>query len=915
MSNQIFRFSSRREALDQVFLSKRLQGARVYKRIAGYFRSSIFDLIGEDVESIEEVKIVCNSDFDCDDLKMLSQATIDSWFREKWNEEANRHHPLIERQRYRRLHTILSKGNIEIRVVPAKKLFLHGKAGVIESKKGVKTSFVGSVNETSRAFSGNYELVWEDTSAEAVLWVEQEFDSLWKLSVPLPAVILDEIERLANREEIPIDRCSPKDLPGAALAESPLYRGGEMLQSWQKAFVLQFMQHRKQYGYSRLLLADEVGLGKTLSLATCALLSALQNEGPILILVPKTLAEQWQTELWERLEIPTAVWTNQKGRKGWLDNQGYFSQSQQGFRGVTACPCQIAIVSTGLITHLTDERQELLRKSFGMIILDEAHKARRKWTKGENQEAHNNLLDFMRQAAAKTRHVLLGTATPIQTDPQDLWDLIGILDQEVPCVLGKYSNWSDCSKAFPLITGKKRCESPDEAWEWLRNPLPPKSEDDLFRWIRQDLDIPEDFHLTDRSLNSLGRDLQDELSDKIEHHEKEPSFLEKHNPIVRHTVFRLRAELEKKRLLTSIKVNIHPHSSCLYGNSIYPPGSVALTTTISFDRAYRAAEKYTECLKKRFKAAGFVKTFLLRRICSSYEAGITTTKRLLRQETTLPEGSEIDELNEEIDTSPLIPRTPEEHAALEKIVDCLEQEKGQDPKFNAIRYFLTSHQTEKKTWLEHGCIIFSQYYDTAEWIAGQLTKHLENETIALYAGRDKSRILQKKAKQPIQRDEIKKQVRQGKIRLIIATNAACEGLNLQSLGTLINMDLPWNPAVLEQRLGRIKRIGQKRPLVDMLNLVYQNTVDQKVYEVLSERMQDGYDLFGKLPETISDDWVEKTKEELEENIDKSAEEKIAGKNAFTERYQAHLDTSEHCWEKCAKVLSRRDITEKLSKPW
>ena len=129
------------------------------------------------------------------------------------------------------------------------------------------------------------------------------------------------------------------------------------------------------------------------------------------------------------------------------------------------------------------------------------------------------------------------------------------------------------------------------------------------------------------------------------------------------------------------------------------------------------------------------------------------------------------------------------------------------------------------------------------------------------------------------------------------------------------MDLPWNPAVLEQRLGRIKRIGQRRPLVDMLNLVYQNTVDEKVYEVLSARMQNCYDLFGKLPETISDEWIELKKEELAAKIEESAEENLAAKNAFKARYQAHLDTSEHRWEKCARVLSRRDIIEKLSEPW
>ena len=73
------------------------------------------------------------------------------------------------------------------------------------------------------------------------------------------------------------------------------------------------------------------------------------------------------------------------------------------------------------------------------------------------------------------------------------------------------------------------------------------------------------------------------------------------------------------------------------------------------------------------------------------------------------------------------------------------------------------------------------------------------------------------------------------IRLLVATDAACEGLNLQTLGTLINVDLPWNPSRLEQRIGRIKRFGQTRDRVDMLNLVYTNTNDEKVYRALSQR--------------------------------------------------------------------------------
>ncbi len=73
-----------------------------------------------------------------------------------------------------------------------------------------------------------------------------------------------------------------------------------------------------------------------------------------------------------------------------------------------------------------------------------------------------------------------------------------------------------------------------------------------------------------------------------------------------------------------------------------------------------------------------------------------------------------------------------------------------------------------------------------------------------------------------------------------------DGPVLKALGSLINIDLPWNPSRLEQRLGRIKRIGQARKYVDMLNLVYHETQDERVYTVLSER----------LPDTIEDDWIE-----------------------------------------------------------
>ena len=75
----------------------------------------------------------------------------------------------------------------------------------------------------------------------------------------------------------------------------------------------------------------------------------------------------------------------------------------------------------------------------------------------------------------------------------------------------------------------------------------------------------------------------------------------------------------------------------------------------------------------------------------------------------------------------------------------------------------------------------------------------------------------------------------GKIRALVCTDAASEGLNLQAAGALINFDLPWNPSKVEQRIGRIDRIGQVLPVLPIVNLYLNGSVDQRVYRALAER--------------------------------------------------------------------------------
>ena len=899
---EIHRFSSRRQRLDHAFLANRLKGAKSYKRIAGYFRSSIFELVGEELADIPHIQIVCNSELDAADVA-VSKHVRETALKERWNEAPAEVEALLHRDRYRRLHALLTSGRVEIRVVPKDHVFVHGKAGVIEAADGSKTCFLGSINETKRAFAHNYEILWEDTSPEGVKWVEEEFEALWQDAFPLPDAIVEEIKRVAERVEIRFEEVTPDALPAAALAESPIYRGGEQLQSWQRAFVTMFLKHRETYGKVRLLLADEVGVGKTLSLAASAMMAALLDDGPVLILCPSTLTLQWQVELKDKLGIPSAVWLSDK--KVWVDEHGHTIKTR-GPEDIKRCPFRIAIVSTGLIFHDSDEGRFLLERKFGTVVLDEAHRARRRGALGAKQGEPNHLLAFMLRIGPRTKNLLLGTATPIQTEVSELWDLMRILNAGADFILGRetLSNWVNWHKALPVVKGTEMPADERDAWEWLRNPLPPRDEELTFANLRQQLGLPDHVFFTDKGFGSLGY-----FEKQIVLQTLEPGYYREHNPIVRHTVLRRRQTLEEAGLLDRVAVAIHPDPH--QPTDVYPGvgfAGLGLLTNHPFDLAYQAAESFTAALQQRTRAAGFMKTLLLQRICSSFASGKATAEKL-RQGDVLDDEDETPVL-----TEPLSALTPTEIRHLGTIIEELARPEARDPKLAAVTYFLTEHRTEGKTWLEHGCIIFSQYYDTARWVAAALAKVLHDEPVAVYAGTGKSSIFRGDAFASVDRDDIKKAVKQHDIRLVVATDAACEGLNLQTLGTLINVDLPWNPSRLEQRLGRIKRFGQARRTVDMLNLVYHDTQDEKVYQVLSRRLRDKFDIFGGLPDTIEDDWIE-TAAKLEAMMDAYIHLRQKSRDVFELRYKETIDPDKNRWELCSRVLARKDVVEKLSESW
>lgn len=910
----IRRFSSRTHRLDSSFLLEHLKGARSYKRIAGYFTSSLFEVANELIESIPDVKIVCNVDIHPDDLKVAQLR--ESKMIGRWNDQDIETEALLNRDRYRRLDSFLEKHGQVIRVAPDSICgFLHGKAGIIELADGRKLGFIGSMNETSNGWQRHYEILWEDDSPEGVAWIEEEFEYLWNAARPLPDAIIREVRRRGYRREILFkDIAEDEDIPPAALIESPLYRQGFSLQPWQQGFVSECVRHFHNHGIVRLLIADEVGLGKTLSMGTAALtlclLSDKENKKrkPVIIFAPATLCEQWQVEMIDKLGIPCARWQTQK--KAWLDPDGRII-SPIGQEHIAKCPLRVGIVSTGLMMRDSLEKQYLLGLRYGVAILDEAHKARSRQGFGKEAGTPNELLSFMRQIAARADHVILGTATPIQTRLEDLWDLMGILHQgNGNFVLGNdFSKWHRPLDVLPILSGTQRVVDSSFAWELLRSPLPLVNSTNesnarrLFSSIRQDLGILNKNNKWDinDSLSDLSDDSLDYLEDELDKDIAGASFFQRENPFIRHIVLRKRVTLEDAGLLPRIGVDVHPDQKLAkeihHFNSLFE--GKALRTSEDFRQAYSEARNFGKALARSGKGSGFMKNLMEQRICSSIVAGLNTARMLLDGRTVLEES---DDQIIEIKTD-----SSEEIAVLERMIARLERI-DEDPKLNAIIHYL-----EKEQWLKFGVIIFSQYYDTAKWVADSLASRYPDQAIGLYAGAGRSRLYQKKESVNIEREALKRMVSEHQLEIMVATDAACEGLNLQTLGTLINIDLPWNPTRLEQRIGRIKRFGQVREKVDMLNLVNEHTVDEKVYEKLSERMQDRYNLFGSLPDTIKDEWID----DIETLGEKMDEYIIAQKqaNGFDLRYTETMAPSAKDWRDCTNVLSRRDFTEHMMSGW
>ena len=148
-------------------------------------------------------------------------------------------------------------------------------------------------------------------------------------------------------------------------------------------------------------------------------------------------------------------------------------------------------------------------------------------------------------------------------------------------------------------------------------------------------------------------------------------------------------------------------------------------------------------------------------------------------------------------------------------------------------------------------IVFTQYTDTMEYLRDYLADQMSGMPVACYSGAGGAWRDASGQWVPCSKEEIKRRLRDRQVRLLVCTDAAGEGLNLQFAGVLVNYDLPWNPMKVEQRIGRIDRLGQQRAVIRVLSFAYKDTVEQDVFFTVGTRINLFQGIVGRLQPILS----------------------------------------------------------------
>jgi Helicase conserved C-terminal domain len=263
-----------------------------------------------------------------------------------------------------------------------------------------------------------------------------------------------------------------------------------------------------------------------------------------------------------------------------------------------------------------------------------------------------------------------------------------------------------------------------------------------------------------------------------------------------------------------------------------------------YDAVTHYIDRRFDELEEQQPGKGFVMTIYRRRAASSpvalrksMERRAVGLKAVIAQrayDDTLLDVEDAQELEDllSIKLTSALPSSPEEAAnelyQVERLLEQIDGLGGLDTKRDRLVSWVKRLTADGRSVL-----VFTSYSDTMEYLRDALAGAI-GAAVASYSG-DGGAVRANGQWSSASKENVTAALRAGKVRVLVCTDAASEGLNLQAAGALVNFDLPWNPSKVEQRIGRVDRIGQELPILPIVNLYLKDSIDQRVYRALNAR--------------------------------------------------------------------------------
>jgi superfamily II DNA or RNA helicase len=544
-----------------------------------------------------------------------------------------------------------------------------------------------------------------------------------------------------------------------------------------------------------VILADEVGLGKTIEASIVIAQRWAERKRRIVLIVPATLRKQWQQELTEKFALPSIILEGPAFRRGGIRNAFDHDGS------VLICSYQIA----------ASKAYELSQVPWNLVVIDEAHRLRNVYKKSSRIAAAI-------RDATQDRQKLLLTATPLQNSLMELYGLASVAD---PHIFGDERSFRE---QFADAGNS------DDAAERLKQRLVPLCKRTLRKQVLEYVRFTERRCLTREFYPT---DEEHELYEAVSDYLRRPT---------------LAALPQSQRQLITLVLR-----------KLLASSTFAIAATLA-----RMANRLEQELKAAKAAAQRVEENGDPLPDDDFEPREAIEEEWTEDEDSPDQddaGSVADKPRPVFDPAFVTAEIQDLRRFSQLAQKVATNAKGQE----LLNGFEAAFSKAAELGAKRRAVIFTESRRTQSYLFDLLSEHGYKDQLVLMNSTNADPLSTRIYQDWLSRNRgtdavsgsptadrkaaIVEEFRD-RATILIATESAAEGVNLQFCSLVVNYDLPWNPQRIEQRIGRCHRYGQKHDVVVVNFLNKRNAADQRVYALLKDKFKLFEGVFGSSDEVL-----------------------------------------------------------------